>query len=169
MTKKIKTTKSEICNFWKPSLEAGTTSVTFKQAPTHCWRCGIKKRLDRCHIVPHSKGGQDCPSNFILLCKHCHFDNPNLDNPEIIWDWLKAYRIVSEMGFWFDQGEREYEYVYKTSIDARLKMMGYDNRERFYEVFNDLMNGAGHHFGQPRKNRATVAGTIQLTLNKLEE
>lgn len=169
MTKRIKTTKKDIAVYWQKNIDDGLTSITFDKATTHCWRCGVKKRLDRCHIIPHSKAGEDCPSNFILLCKHCHFDNPNLDNVSIIWDWLKAYRVQSKLGFWFDQGEREYEFIYHKNIDDELKALGYQDRNVFIEYFIKNMNEAGHHFGQPRRNRATVAGTIYLTLKMLED
>ena len=26
-----------------------------------------------------------------MLCKRCHADGPNVTDPEIMWDWIKAY------------------------------------------------------------------------------
>ncbi len=167
-TNRIKTTKLEIVEAWRHEIENGSVNVTLKNASTTCWRCGVKKRLDRCHIVPHSKGGEDTPSNFVLLCKHCHFDNPNLDRADIIWDWLRAYKLDEEQSFWFMQGEREFSFIYNTALDQELLKIGFSDREAFNTLFQEEMKEAGHHFGQPRRNRATVAGIIAITLDKLK-
>ena len=167
-TQKIKTSKLEIAEFWKCELEAGEVNVNFKNATTHCWRCGVKKRLDRCHIVPHSQGGEDSPENFVLLCKHCHFENPNLSNVEVIWKWLKAYKFDEGETFWFVQGEREFEFIYSTTIEEALAKKNYFDRRLFNEIFEEKIKEAGHHFGQPRRNKATVAGIIALCIESLE-
>lgn len=165
---KIKTSKNEIVEAWSNEIESGSVNVTLKNAHTTCWRCGVKKRLDRCHIVPHSKGGADVPNNFVLLCKHCHFDNPNLDRVDVIWDWLRAYKLDEGQSFWLMQGEREYNFIYKTTLDYQLQKLGLNDREMFYTLFQEEIKEAGHHFGQPRRNRSTVAGIIAITLEKLK-
>lgn len=163
----IKTTKKEIADYWQYELEDNQTNVPFSQATSTCWRCGIKKRLDRCHILPESLGGDDTPSNFILLCKHCHFDNPNLNDKEIIWDWLRAYRH-DETSFWLSQGKREYEYIYGIQIDDEIKDAHIDS-DHYWSQFEETIKTVGHHFGQPRNNRATVAGALRLTLKNCLE
>lgn len=168
-TQKIKTTKNDIANFWKNKLEANEVNASFKNATTHCWRCGVKKRLDRCHIVSHSQGGEDIPENFVLLCKHCHFENPNLSNLEVIWKWLKAYKFDEDQTFWFVQGEREFEYIYGITLDKALDEKNHSNRVLFNQLFQEKIKEAGHHFGQPRRNKATVAGIIALTIESLED
>ncbi|MFR6162100.1 HNH endonuclease [Mediterraneibacter gnavus] len=35
-------------------------------------------------MVPESLGGEDIPSNHVLLCSRCHLDNPNVADPEIM-------------------------------------------------------------------------------------
>ena len=36
------------------------------------------------------------------------------------------------------------------------------------EIFQEKIKEAGHHFGQPRRNKATVAGIIALSIESLE-
>ena len=65
----IKTTKKEIIDYWKYKVDESDISVDWSDADVCCWRCGCEKKLERCHIVPYSLGGEDKPSNFVLLCK----------------------------------------------------------------------------------------------------
>lgn len=165
--KRIKTSKKEIAEYWKDRIDNHETSVSFKHATSHCWRCGVKKRLDRAHIVPASKNGLDSPENFVLLCKHCHIDNPNLDNVEIVWDWLRAYKLSEDESLWYVQGLREYQYVYGESLEVSLTNLGIE-RDLFNQEFEVTLSGVGHHFGQPRHNRATIAGAIKMTLDRMK-
>lgn len=169
MTKRILTTKQEIADYWKDAIDTNQTNVTYKNATSHCWRCGVKKRLDRCHIRAFSLGGKDEPGNFILLCKHCHIDNPNVEDISIIWDWLHAYKFDDEKPYWYHQGVREYEYIYNESIESHLSRYHIEIREQFDKLLEETLKDVAHHFGQPRNNRATVAGAIKITLNKLDE
>lgn len=166
MTKRkiLKTTKQEIANYWKDRIDAKGVSVAFAQASTHCWRCGVRKRLDRCHIIPHAKGGEDIPSNYILLCKHCHVDNPNLDDSSIIWDWLAAYALHTERPFWYEQGLREFAFIYGQSLASLLEDHKIDP-EIFDQSFKEMMKETGFHFGQPRHNAATVAGVMKRVID----
>lgn len=164
--KQIQTSKKVIAEYWKDRIDKGETNVSFKQATTHCWRCGIKKRLDRAHIVPRSQEGSDSPENFVLLCKHCHIDNPNLNNIEVVWDWLRAYRLQEGESLWLVQGLREYEYIYGESLEESL-IKHRIKRELFDITFDEVLKDVGHHFGQPRHNRATIAGAIHMTLEQL--
>lgn len=166
MANRIKTTKQEIADYWEDELHL--TNVKKEDATTCCWRCGIKKRLDRAHIIPRSKGGGDSPENFVLLCKHCHFDNPNIDNMEIVWEWFQAYQLKDNESLWMNQGKREYEYIYGVSIDQELKDLKM-TWEQFEPYLNKQLDNATHHFGQPGFNRATVAGAIRLAIKEIGE
>ena len=114
--KKIKTTKEQIVEYWKREVDECDLSVDFLEAHERCWRCGCKRHLQRCHIVPESLGGEDIPSNYVLLCSRCHLDNPNVADPEIMWDWLRAYKISFYDMFWQVQGMKEYEKIYACSF-----------------------------------------------------
>ena len=97
---KIKTTKEQIVDYWIGHEDECGLSVDFAEAHERCWRCGCKRGLARCHIIPDSLGGRDTPSNFVLLYSRCHLDNPNVADPEVMWDWLRAYAVPFYDTFW---------------------------------------------------------------------
>lgn len=166
-TTKIKTSKNMIREQWKEKLERAVVNTSYNNATTHCWRCGTKKRLDRCHIIPFSRGGQDSPDNFVLLCKHCHIDNPNLDDVDVMWRWLEAYKINEGETFSIKQGIREFEFIYGINLYESLNLLSSDEQNLFWEMVEESLKKAGHHFGQPRRNPATVAGCIYCVLKYL--
>ena len=56
---RIRTTIPEIVDYWAK----------------HTGECGLSVDFaERCHIVPASLGGEDTPSNFVILCKRCHLE-----------------------------------------------------------------------------------------------
>lgn len=55
-----------------------------------CWACGAPGAVERCHIVAHSAGGPACPSNFALMCRRCHKDQPDGAPADVQWAWVAA-------------------------------------------------------------------------------
>jgi HNH endonuclease len=47
--------------------------------------------LQRCHLVPHDKGGTDEPDNLLLLCPACHFGAPDTLDPDVMLRWAVGY------------------------------------------------------------------------------
>ena len=62
----IKTTIQEAIDYWSEFVHESDISVDWSESDTHCWRCGCEKHLQRCHIIPDSLGGKDCPENIVL-------------------------------------------------------------------------------------------------------
>lgn len=54
----IKTTKKQIVDYWVRHVDESDLIVDFYEAEELCWRCGCKRPLERCHIVPYSLGGK---------------------------------------------------------------------------------------------------------------
>lgn len=52
----------------------------------------LKKKLERCHIIPRAKGGEDTPSNMFLLCSECHEVSPDTVNDENFFRWVYDQR-----------------------------------------------------------------------------
>ena len=123
-----RTTISAIVDYWAPRVDECDLSVDWSEAEEYCWRCGSPKELVRCHIVPHSLGGADEPSNFVVLCRPCHEENPNVADPEIMWDWLMAYKSRFYKTFWQDEGRREYQFLYKRSFEEDLHYLKQQQR-----------------------------------------
>lgn len=169
--KSIKTNINDIVDYWFSKIDEDELSVDKMEACERCWRCGCERNLQRCHIVPDSLGGEDKPSNLILLCKRCHADGPNVSDPDIMLDWIKSYRVPFYDTFWSILGQKEYEFMYGKSVVDELKSLGITDsdeiKEKFTTINKELKNKASIHFGQPYFNTATVAGLYRMFLKKL--
>ena len=168
MSKKIKTTHEEICEYWFSRIDESELSVDASEALERCWRCASKSSLERCHIVPRSLGGEDIPSNFVLLCKRCHVENPNIADPEIMWDWLRAYKADFYDTFWSIRALEEYERIYQTKFEADiLEFEEFVTPEEARAWIEEKMqNSVTHHFGHPYLNVATMAGLLRMLVKE---
>lgn len=171
----IKTPLSEIIAYWR-HVDEGGLSVDWAEAESHCWRCGYKKDLERCHIIPDSLGGKDEPSNLVLLCKRCHAEGPNVTDPEIMWDWIRAYGVPHYETFWPIRGMKEYQFIYHKTINQELadilKCAGVDPdseevEETVKTYIQEMFQQASFHFAQPYFNTATTAGIFRMFLKAL--
>ena len=174
----IKTTKEAIISYWAKHQDECGLSVDWAEAGERCWRCGCERSLDRCHIIPDSLGGKDEPENLVLLCKRCHADGPNVADPEIMWDWIRAYGVSFYDTFWGCEGMREYKFIYgykfrsalryildhsENELDER-KMQEYISKE-----IKSLADRSRVHFGQNYWNTATYAGNLRMIIKSLAE
>ena len=172
----IKTTAEQAINYWIKYIDEGDLSVDWAEADTHCWRCGYQRNLERCHIVPDSLGGPDTPSNIVMLCKRCHADGPNVNDPEIMWDWIRAYKVLFYETFWHSKALKEYQFIYKNSFKEDLiKVLASSGRNYTNEEISDIIRlsldetiaKASNHFGQPYFNTATLAGMYRMVIKKI--
>ncbi|ENK0837713.1 HNH endonuclease [Clostridium botulinum] len=163
---KVKTPKEEIVNYWFSRVDECRLSVDASEAHERCWRCGCKKSLERCHIIPHSLGGEDKPSNLVLLCHRCHLENPNVTDPEIMWDWLSAYGTTFYDTFWAIQGIKEYEFIYNKSLKEEFEVRNIKDINKFKEIVTEQIEKTTFHYGHPYLNSATLAGVIRSALKK---
>ena len=172
----IKTTIHEAVSYWRRYISESDLSVDWIEADTHCWRCGCKKGLQRCHIVPDALGGKDEPANIVLLCGRCHADGPNVDDPEIMWDWIKAYKVSFYETFWDIQGMKEYEFIYGQSVLEEIRYILKEadlinEIDAIQETINQeiavVVKNASVHFGQPYFNTATMAGMYRMMLKNM--
>ena len=80
MKREIKTTLKQISDYWIKNNNISETELNFdwSDSDTHCWSCGDNKHrkskstvsLERCHIIPHSLGGEDLPNNYVCFVKN---------------------------------------------------------------------------------------------------
>lgn len=172
----IKTTKKEAVDYWSCFVDECDLSVDWSEGETHCWRCGCERKLERCHIIPDSLGGKDEPANIVLLCERCHAEGPNVSDAEIMWDWIKAYKVSFYETFWSIQGMKEYEFIYKRTLMEELEYIFTEaNLMKEDKIRAKAIKVALHltreeisvHFGQPYFNTATMAGVYRMMLKKL--
>lgn len=172
---KIKTTIEQAVNYWSEIVDECDLTVDWAEAGTHCWRCGCERNLQRCHIVPDSLGGEDVPQNIVLLCARCHAEGPNVIDPNIMWDWIKAYKVSYYNTFWENMGQKEYAFIYKKSVKQEIdniikkaKIKDFSEiKEKFNFYVKQFFGKASTHFGQAYYNNATIAGLYRMFLKKL--
>ncbi|AUV85943.1 hypothetical protein C1N50_07220 [Vibrio campbellii] len=97
---------SRIIDFWIDKSNVFKGFIDLNE-PT-CWACGqgwdgrydivggdylkawAKCPLQICHIIPHSLGGTEEPSNLVLMCKECHDLAPNTTIKEVMFKWMAS-------------------------------------------------------------------------------
>lgn len=165
----------EIVDYWASRVDESDLNVDWSEAEEYCWNCGSPKELTRCHIVPHSLGGKDEPSNFVVLCRRCHEEAPNVEDPRIMWDWLVAHQSDLYKTYWIVEGMREYEFVYKTTVDEAIRYIhesaSFDSAsdDLLEEVLEEAVRKSVRHFGQSAPNKATAAGIMRMALLRYAE
>ena len=61
------------------------------------WSNWNGKGLERCHVVPRSAGGLDIESNLVLMCKPCHNAQPQSDDPDHTWQWMRERTALDRL------------------------------------------------------------------------
>lgn len=80
----IKTKHKDIFNYWKERMD---WLDEYRQG---CFCCGSQHSLDRAHIIPASRGGEDSVDNLVILCKRCHKNAPDVViNKDILLNWIE--------------------------------------------------------------------------------
>ena len=160
----------DIVDYWSARIDECDLSVDWSEADEYCWNCGSPKELTRCHIVPRSLGGEDVPSNYVVLCRHCHEQAPNVEDQRIMWDWLFAQKTSFYKTYWVGEGIREYEFIYRRSLEDEIKFLISEASdddglaEHLDGLLRDAVRRSTVHFGQAVPNPATVAGQFRMAL-----
>lgn len=167
--KNIKTPTKEIVEYWSKHQDECGLSVDWREAHERCWRCGYKKRLQKCHIIPDSLGGKDEPSNLVLLCARCHIDAPNVESKTFMWDWVRANGTSIYDTFWFIRAQKEYEFIYGKSFLEELKERDIISNYDLRLFFNLKIGKSIHHFAHPWNNESTEAGLLRMRLEEFDK
>lgn len=174
----VRVQNEDIVDHWKDSSWFLSLNIPPEHATSCCWRCGSKQDIQRCHIVPDALGGGPEESNLVLLCTRCHADGPNLQDGEIMLDWIKSYRDKWPDDFWTNAALDEYRRIYNKDIRIEVEEMLY-NEEFAIEIdaaidelkllANEAATTATFHFGQTWLNNASLAGCFRIALKGLPE
>jgi len=154
------TSKPEIAKYWAEHAPYDVFA-DWADAERLCWRCKYDRRLERCHIVPDSMGGNDEPANLVLLCNQCHREAPNHKNPYYMWIWLRETAGIFEGVYWTMRALAMFEQMFGRAPG------GYGSGIRDIETaatFNDrlleIVSDAAIHWGDGYPNPATLACLI---------
>lgn len=91
----FKSTKIQIANYWEDKVDECLLNFDWSEATEVCWNCGtLTHSAQKCHIIPHMLGGEDIPSNYVLLCNECHDLAPDVIDSDAMWNWIKSNRTV---------------------------------------------------------------------------
>ena len=108
--------RENIVKYWKANIGDKEINVSWKNALTHCWACGVKTALEKAHIVPHVLGGPMTESNMVLFCRNCNSQNPETIYEEFFWLWIKGRRKLQEKYnrpyLAFPSQEQEYDLMF---------------------------------------------------------
>lgn len=152
--------KRQIWQYWiDHGIQRGLDDSRYVNACNFdaCVCCGREtSQLEKAHIIPHSLGGSNDVSNFILLCGKCHRESPDVADEHAIIEWMNAQPTEMETILRLVQQEMDkYDVKAKVSLDEN----------RIKEIFSDLYKNAATHGG--RFSDATRAYIIRQALKKI--
>jgi len=75
------------CGYWREEWDAKKTVAGRWNAST----------LEKCHVIPFSKGNPEHVSNMVLMCGLCHLNNPHTDDPEIMYAYMRQRNLLSHV------------------------------------------------------------------------
>ena len=120
------TTKKQIVEWGMKNINESGYGVDAADMHERCWRCGYVRETQRCHVIPHSLGGPDIPSNYRLLCEECHHEAPNVNDPNAMDEWIRKTCVPNYDTFW-----------------------------KYREILFDVVKETTHHFGHSNLNDST--------------
>ena len=158
MAKKI--TKQQIVDYWETRKYEGDMGTDWDTATEACWCCGkFTKNLEKCHIVAKMLGGEDKVSNYVLLCKSCHRDSPDFDNPDYMWDWIKNNSEFCYEYFYLKKVLGEYKKMF-----GELPMLSDEESKNVSEIMADIQKKkAGFQGGS--KGYSTMACVLKEAID----
>lgn len=163
----IKTTKEDIINYWIKFEAECDLNFDWAEAGSICWRCGCKKTLQCCHIIPYSLGGKDEPSNFVLLCSDCHEAAPNVQSPSFMWDWIKSYCTPFYNTSGNSQALEEYKRIYHKSFTKELEERNILTNHALSEFWN-LKTGKPACHNYTYRNISTIVSKYKIKLDAFD-
>ncbi len=164
----IRTSKEKIINYWIQFEDDCDLNFDWADADTTCWRCGCKKPLQCCYIIPNSLGGKDKPNNFVLLCADCCEIAPNIQSSAFMWDWIKSYRSLFYNTFWNIQAFEEYERVYHKSFIEELEERNILTDHAILEFWNLKTKKFSSHLSPLYENVSNITSEYKMKLEAFD-
>lgn len=156
----------DIVAYWSEREDECGLGVDWAEAHERCWRCAYKSRLQRCHIIPASRGGSGGPDNLVLLCGRCHREAPNVPDSRFMWIWLRATCMSFYDLYWTARGAEEFEEMF-----GRPPFSGPDFStglvSQAQELLGTEISRAVIHWGEGRLNPSTIASIFALVEERL--
>ena len=90
--------KERIADYWQENIGDRQINVSWDDALTHCWCCGMESFLEKAHILPKKFGGDTSMANLLLFCRRCNLQNPETVYLDCFWLWIKGRKKLREQG-----------------------------------------------------------------------
>lgn len=166
---KMITTIKEIVKYYSDKLIEEDIAVDFPDLHKRCWHCGDVGKLYRCHIVPSSAGGQDVPSNYVLLCRRCHEQAPNCTDGQIMMDWLKADSSKIYGLYWGRSIYELYAKLYKQDFLEQYNNRKDINQELLNQLIFSKFTEIKTHIGEGHINLSTWVGLFKMAFDEFDD
>lgn len=152
--------KKKIWQYWIDNgIQRGLDDTRYDNACDFnvCVCCGRESsKLERAHIIPHSLGGSNDVSNYILLCNKCHRESPDIANESALIEWMNEQPTEIESMLRLIQQEMD-----KYNKETQMAV----NEILIKEIFSELFKKAGAHGG--RISDATKVYIVREALKKI--
>ena len=123
--------RKRIFNYWVDRIDGLKDDNT-------CFKCGFTlsdcTAVERCHIKPHWRGGNEDESNLHLLCSECHIKSEIYED-NIYWFWFED-RSKSHSHFQIRLASN----LYFNKIDHELMVNLKEDIKVFADKFENVQN-----------------------------
>jgi hypothetical protein len=130
-----------------------------------CWCCGFDegKRLQRCHIVARSIGGEPDPLNIVPLCRYCHDLMPDTPDPEFFWSWIaKQQNPMSGLGL-----GRYWPLMQPITDALQGKDVSSVDHDAIARQMREQLRKTAIHFSQSGKGPETKTSSIEWAITSV--
>ena len=167
-SKMSKIKHQDLVDYWSSRIYEGDLGTDWDEGHKRCWRCGYTNYLERCHIIPKSLDGLNTPDNLVLLCNTCHREAPDINDSDVMFDWIKRTR-----GMFYE------EYRTKRTLQSFKDIFGDENYSNMKNLlknktaadFEDFMietgTELGIHFGMDVKP-SSIACALKKWMDSLK-
>jgi hypothetical protein len=97
----------QACGCWSPEWDIGKLTGSYEEDKPVISERWERSGLEKAHIVAHSLGGANSPSNFLMLCRSCHFDFDSEITTTSRKKMLKVYTWLSERKMNVDKKQKQ--------------------------------------------------------------
>ncbi len=150
-------TVGAIADYWEARQPPLLIAVPWIDSCECCWRCGDKGSLQRCHIIPDSRGGSGKPENLLLLCARCHREAPNVADSRFMLAWLE---VTADPDYWHEQAVALFKRIHNREPFSRLR--GDPSPDRQRSAMKQAASLSSTHYSDGWWNPATVCAMFEL-------
>ena len=152
------------CSGIVSELDVAVDWGSWESECSRCWCCGHEGRLQRCHVVPKSLGGDDSAANVVPLCAQCHDEAPDVIDPSEMFRWIaERQNPVSGLGL------GRYWHLYDASANFARQVVGPINWPLLRECIATAYEQASCHCSQfnagPKFKQSTRGWIMQTAFN----